>query len=81
MSALFAGDAAAGVMLGLSPWILPVIAVAAKLTYDHARSAFRIVLRRELMSVSPDKITGQLNRSSGIYLLTGSNSPRPFLAG
>jgi len=41
MSALFVGDAAARVVLGLSPWILPVIAVAAKLTYDHARSALR----------------------------------------
>ncbi len=41
MSALFVGDTASAVVLGLSPWIIPLIAVATKLTYDQARGAFR----------------------------------------
>jgi hypothetical protein len=41
MSALFVGHAASTVVLGLSPWIIPLIAVAAKLTYDQARDTFR----------------------------------------
>lgn len=38
MSALFVGDTASSVVLGLSPWIIPLIAVAAKLTYDQTRN-------------------------------------------
>ena len=39
MSALFVGDTASIAVLGLSPWIIPLIAVAAKLTFDRARNA------------------------------------------
>jgi hypothetical protein len=41
MSALFVGHTASTAVLGLSPWIIPLIAVAAKLTYDQTRSAMR----------------------------------------
>jgi hypothetical protein len=41
MSALFVGDSASIAVLGLSPWIIPLIAVAAKLTYDQTRDAHR----------------------------------------
>jgi hypothetical protein len=41
MSALFVGDTASIAVLGLSPWIIPLIAVAAKLTYDQTRSTIR----------------------------------------
>jgi hypothetical protein len=41
MSALFVGDTASTAVLGLSPWIIPLIAVAAKLTYDRTRGAIR----------------------------------------
>jgi hypothetical protein len=41
MSALFAGDAASSAVLGLLLWIVPLIAVAAKLTYDQTRNVFR----------------------------------------
>jgi hypothetical protein len=37
MSALFAGHAASLVALGAMLLVIPLIAVAAKLTYDHAR--------------------------------------------
>jgi hypothetical protein len=40
MSALFAGHAASTVVLGFSPWLIPLIAVAAKLTHDKARRLF-----------------------------------------
>jgi hypothetical protein len=41
MSALFVGDRASTAVLGLSPWVIPLIAVAAKLTYEQARNAIR----------------------------------------
>jgi hypothetical protein len=41
MSALFMGDRASLVVLGFSPWIIPVIAAALKLTCDQTRRAFR----------------------------------------
>jgi hypothetical protein len=41
MSALMVGDTASIAVLGLSPWIIPLIAVAAKLTYDQTRNAIR----------------------------------------
>ncbi|HEY4746717.1 MAG TPA: hypothetical protein VIH38_04100 [Steroidobacteraceae bacterium] len=41
MSALFVGDAASAAVLSLSPWIIPVIAVAVKLTYDQTRGTLR----------------------------------------
>lgn len=41
MTALFVGHAAANAALGVSPWIIPVIAVAAKRTYDRARDTLR----------------------------------------
>jgi len=41
MSALFVGDTASTAVLALSPWIIPLIAVAAKLTYDQTRNAYR----------------------------------------
>ena len=41
MSALLAGDAASSAVLGLLLWIVPLIAVAAKLTYDRTRNVFR----------------------------------------
>jgi hypothetical protein len=39
MSALLVGDRASIAVLGFSPWVIPLIAVAAKLTFDHARNA------------------------------------------
>ena len=45
MTALFVGHAAANAALGVSPWIIPVIAVAAKRTYDRARDRARDTLR------------------------------------
>ena len=39
MSALFIGDTASMAVLGFSPWVIPLIAVAARLTFDHARNA------------------------------------------
>ncbi|HEX4553361.1 MAG TPA: hypothetical protein VH249_05210 [Xanthobacteraceae bacterium] len=41
MSALFMGDTASMAVLGCSPWVIPLIAVAAKLTYDQTRNAMR----------------------------------------
>jgi hypothetical protein len=41
MSALLAGDTASIAVLGVSPWIIPLIAVAAKLTYDQTRNGRR----------------------------------------
>jgi hypothetical protein len=41
MSALFVGHAASAALLSLSPWIIPVIAVAVKQTYDQTRSTLR----------------------------------------
>jgi hypothetical protein len=41
MSALLVGDAASLAVLALSPWLIPLIAVTAKLTYAQTRSAFR----------------------------------------
>jgi hypothetical protein len=41
MSALLVGDRASIVVLGLSPWVIPLIAVAAKLTYEQTRNACR----------------------------------------
>jgi hypothetical protein len=41
MSALFMGDTASIAVLGCSPWVIPLIAVAAKLTYDQTRNAMR----------------------------------------
>jgi len=41
MTALFVGHAAANAVLGLSPWLIPVIAVAAKRSYDRTRDALR----------------------------------------
>jgi|HubBroStandDraft_6_1064221.scaffolds.fasta_scaffold565662_2 hypothetical protein len=41
MTALFVGHTAANAVLGLSPWIIPVIAVAAKRTYDRGRDTLR----------------------------------------
>jgi hypothetical protein len=41
MTALFVGHAAANAVLGLSPWIIPVIAAAAKRTYDRTRDTLR----------------------------------------
>jgi len=41
MSALFFGHAASSAVLAFSPWLIPLLAVAAKLTYDEARGAFR----------------------------------------
>jgi hypothetical protein len=39
MRALFMGDTASMAVLGFSPWVIPLIAVAAKSTFDHARNA------------------------------------------
>jgi hypothetical protein len=39
MRALFMGDIASMAVLGFSPWVIPLIAVAARLTFDHARNA------------------------------------------
>jgi hypothetical protein len=41
MVALLVGHTAANAVLGLSPWIIPVIAVAAKRTYDRALDTLR----------------------------------------
>jgi hypothetical protein len=41
MSALFVGDTASTALLAFSPWVIPLIAVAAKLTYDQTRNACR----------------------------------------
>jgi hypothetical protein len=41
MRALFMGDAASMAVLGFSPWVIPLIAVAAKLRYDQTRNVFR----------------------------------------
>jgi hypothetical protein len=40
MSTLFMGDTASVAVLGFSPWVIPLIAVAARLTFDHARNAW-----------------------------------------
>jgi hypothetical protein len=47
MSALFVGDAASAAVLSLSPWIIPVIAVAVKQTYDQTRSTLRGTCRQD----------------------------------
>jgi len=39
MSALFAEDTASMAVLGLSPWAIPLIAAAARLTYGQTRDA------------------------------------------
>jgi hypothetical protein len=41
MRPLLTGAAASIVLLGLSPWIIPSIAVAAKLSHEEARNACR----------------------------------------
>jgi hypothetical protein len=41
MRPLLTGAAASIVLLGLSPWIIPSIAVAAKLSHEAARNACR----------------------------------------
>ena len=51
MSALFVGDAASAAVLSLSPWIIPVIAVALKLTYDQTRGTLRSKFIRNRPSV------------------------------
>ena len=40
MRALFIGDTSSMAVLGFSPWVIPLIAVAARLTFDHARNAW-----------------------------------------
>jgi hypothetical protein len=47
MSALFVGHTASTAVLGFSPWIIPLIAVAAKLTYDQTRSTLRSTFLRD----------------------------------
>ncbi len=46
MSALITGSASAAVVTALSPWILPLIAIAAKRKEDEARAAGRSRLMR-----------------------------------
>ena len=41
MSALFVGDTASTAVVALSPWIIPLIALAAKLTHDQTRNERR----------------------------------------
>jgi len=41
MTALFVGHTASHALLGLSPWLLPVIALAAKQAVDRTREAWR----------------------------------------
>ena len=41
MSALVIGHTASGILLGLSPWFIPLLAVAAKVAFDDTRATLR----------------------------------------
>jgi hypothetical protein len=79
MSALFVGDAASAAVLSLSPWIIPVIAVAVKLTYDQTRSTLRSTFLSDRPpdqkdAAGEDRSRAQEALHDGIKAKTGQHS-------
>jgi hypothetical protein len=77
MSALLVGDGASTAVLSLSPWIIPVIAVAVKLTYDQTRSTLRstfLLPRGKRDAVGEDRSCAEEDLHDSIGAKTGQNS-------
>jgi len=77
MSALFVGDRASTAVLSLSPWLIPVIAVAVSLTYDQSRDTLRSTFLRprgKKDAAGEDRSRAEEDLHDGIGAKTGQNS-------